>query len=65
MGTRARRAPQVSTTVSRLLGMIERVPDDPFYTPRRPLYLPRALAVAPALDPLAAAGSRWSGATRC
>jgi radical SAM superfamily enzyme YgiQ (UPF0313 family) len=40
----------VTMTVSRLLGMFERVPDDPFYTPRRPLWLPPALAVAPALD---------------
>ena len=35
---------------SHLLELIERVPDDPFYTPRRPLWLPPALDVAPALD---------------
>ena len=37
------------TTTSRLLGMLDRVPDDPFYAPRRPLWLPHALAVAPLL----------------
>ena len=36
--------------------MLDRVPDDPFYTPRRPLWLPPSLAVAPVLDPQPAAG---------
>ena len=33
------------------------VPDDPFYQPREPLWLPAAMTVAPALDPHARAGS--------
>ncbi|RPJ73617.1 MAG: hypothetical protein EHM24_07600, partial [Acidobacteria bacterium] len=41
----------MTMTASRLLGIFERVPDDPFYQPRRPLWLPGEMAVAPALDP--------------
>lgn len=46
----------MSAAVSRILELLERVPDDPFYTPRRPLWLPGALAVAPALDTRTPAG---------
>ena len=41
---------------SRLLGILERVPDDPFYGPRQPLWLPPAMAVPPALAPHARGG---------
>ncbi len=40
-----------SRLASRLLAPIDRVPDDPFDEPRRPLWLPEAMRVAPALDP--------------
>ena len=46
----------MTRTASRLLEMLDGVPDDPFYTPRRPLWLPPSLAVAPVLDPQSAAG---------
>lgn len=32
-------------------GVFESVPDDPFYQPRKPLWLPREMSVAPALPP--------------
>ena len=31
-------------------GLFEHVPDDPFYQPRRPLWLPREMAIPPLLD---------------
>jgi radical SAM superfamily enzyme YgiQ (UPF0313 family) len=37
-------------TIARLLRFPESVPDDPFYGPRTPLWLPPAMATAPALD---------------
>jgi hypothetical protein len=39
-----------------LSGLPERVPDDPFYQPRRPYWLPREMTTPPALAPDAAAG---------
>jgi len=33
-----------------LSGLFERVPDDPFYQPRKPLWLPRGMATPPALE---------------
>ncbi len=32
------------------LGIFEQVPDDPFYQPRRPLWLPREMITPPPLD---------------
>ncbi len=35
---------------NRLLEFFERVPDDPFYAPRNPLWFPREMRIAPALE---------------
>ena len=39
-----------------LSGLLERVPDDPFYQPRRPLWLPHEMRVPPSLAPHAVSG---------
>jgi radical SAM superfamily enzyme YgiQ (UPF0313 family) len=39
-----------------LSGLLECVPDDPFYQPRKPLWLPREMRVPPALAPHAVSG---------
>ena len=39
-----------------LSGLLERVPDDPFYQPRKPLWLPREMATPPPLDKYAMSG---------
>ena len=39
-----------------LSGLFERVPDDPFYQPRRPLWLPREMTTAPVLEKHAVSG---------
>ena len=36
--------------ISRPFGFFDPVPDDPFYGPRKPLWMPRAMACAPVLD---------------
>jgi radical SAM superfamily enzyme YgiQ (UPF0313 family) len=36
--------------MERMLGRMERIPDDPFYEPRRPLWLPPEMNTAPALE---------------
>ena len=40
----------MTMTASRLPGILEAVPDDPFYQPRRPLWLPPEMTMAPALE---------------
>lgn len=41
----------MNALASTLLDAVGRVPDDPFYQPRRPLWLPPAMAVPPRLAP--------------
>ena len=41
----------MTPTTSRLPGIPEAVPDDPFYQPRRPRWLPPEMTKAPALEP--------------
>ena len=41
----------MTMTASRLPALLEAVPDDPFYQPRRPLWLPPEMTMAPALEP--------------
>ena len=55
-GSRAEGAPLVTRLPLGSLGLLDRVPDDPFYAPRRPLWLPPSLAFAPVLDPHPSAG---------
>jgi hypothetical protein len=38
--------------MNRLSTFLENVPDDPFYQPRKPLWLPREMSFAPKLSPL-------------
>jgi radical SAM superfamily enzyme YgiQ (UPF0313 family) len=37
-------------SISPLFGLLEDLPDDPFYQPRKPLWLPREMSTPPALD---------------
>jgi radical SAM superfamily enzyme YgiQ (UPF0313 family) len=39
-----------------LSGLFERLPNDPFYQPRKPLWLPREMATPPFLEPHAVSG---------
>src|ERR1035441_4170878 len=39
-----------------LSGLLEHVPDDPFYQPRKPLWLPREMVTPPSLETHAASG---------
>ena len=41
----------MTQTTPRRAGILEAVPDDPFYQPRRPLWLPPEMTMAPALTP--------------
>jgi hypothetical protein len=42
--------------IPRLSDLLERVPDDPFYQPRTPLWLPREMMTPPSLETHAASG---------
>jgi radical SAM superfamily enzyme YgiQ (UPF0313 family) len=42
--------------IPRLSDLLERVPDDPFYQPRKPLWLPREMMTPPSLETHAASG---------
>ena len=46
-------------------GRFESVPDDPFYQPRKPLWLPPEMATPPLLDERCFRKDRWNAGMRC
>ena len=64
-GCRAGRAPLVIMTASRLLGMLERVPDDPFYTAAAPALAAACPRRRPGARRRTRPPARWSGGSPC